>query len=309
MTPDQVETWIRLWWLFGGLATALAFYAAYKVQYDLPKQLRIAEERAEQNLISKGPYHWPNRVFESDPNWTEVDYINHSNYRLFVANPSIPINESRATQIVLRDGEQTVLFAEKHVLGSRYRWISSQHGEISNTPIQSGDFQVSVRQAVEGTALARVVREADLEDEVDIIGIGLESHTGNDVDPRRQLSRRRGRDLAVAAQALIDTVSSEQEPSYRALGLGKARTPATSGTPEEQNQRRLVVFVSARKRNALNQAQAIETLISGVPHYDIDLTDYEYSMCVSEVLSPQINFKGGGSSDWFDSGPTVDELC
>lgn len=292
----------------GALVAIVVAVAEYKIRYELPARLKISKAQQLEELSAQDAYHWPTWYFREHTNWKEIESPALGDRVLFIEQVEALPSAAVTTQFVLKSGDHSEMWGEKHVLGAQYRWLSGQHAGTIAEPVQFGDSQVSVRTAIEGTKLARVVRGADSDDELDVIGVGLESFPSNDDDPKRKLSRRRGRDLAVAAKHTIDSIDPTRQPSYRSLGLGRAMVETTEGSPEDQQQRRLVLIVSARK-DTLRKDQAIQIILQNVKHPNIDLSIYEFSQCPEKLLSGPVNFDSGGGAAWLENGPTVNELC
>lgn len=292
----------------GAIAAVVIGFAEYKIRYDIPARLKVSKAQQLAELAKKEAYHWPVWFIEEQPNWDEVKLDSSEGRRLFVEQEDALPGAAVTTQFVLKHGDHSELWGEKHVLGAQYRWLSGQYSGSTPEPVQFGDSQLSVRAAVQGTNLGRVIRGADENDKIDVIGVGLESFPSNEDDPKRKLSRLRGRDLAVAAKHSIDSIDPDKEPSYRSLGMGRAKVEVTDGTPAEQLQRRLVIIVSARK-DTLPKDEAIKIIMNDVSHPSIDLSIYEFSNCPEQLLSAPVNFEGGGSTAWLDSGPTIEDVC
>jgi hypothetical protein len=305
-------------WLAAGLgilATAcgtLAGYAQYQLSTAIPQRKNAEQTRIETTLGEQTPNQWPAWYLEKRSDWFEQELEHPRGFRLFVSREDGLTVETKSTDIVVKDGDQTVLWAEKHVLGAKFHWAFAEPRRGNSTPILDGENAVSIKQALSGLELGKIVRYAEESDTLDIIGVGLDSFAGSDNDPKRKLSKIRGRDLAVNARTQIDRVDGRREPNYRSLGLGKALTPAVRDSADELRQRSVVIIVVARKRNderAMSAEEAMATITMGLEGDEVDLSGYEFSGCALAALSNPVDFSGGGDQTWLEEGPSTEDPC
>ena len=220
--------------------------------------------------------------------------------------------EFGSTSVILKQGEQTVLWANVFAGGHRYIWNYAEPDQKPLEPLLDGDIELSVDDAIQKIEFGELIRSASEKDKIDIVGIGLESsHGGDEDDTIRKLSRTRGALLAGAVNRKLNITDPDRQVAYYSLGLGRALTSAPRGTEKEKRQRAVVLIVAARARQdigVIGAEEAIGDLVMNVKVGDIQLTDYEYSMAADIRLSGPLTFDGTGAPDWLDEGPTVSEL-
>ncbi|MDP3739735.1 MAG: hypothetical protein Q8R02_20275 [Hyphomonadaceae bacterium] len=280
--------------IVAGIAAIVIAVATYQTSHAIPK---LADERSlklDADLMQQPESAWPTRLLLAN-GWANEKAID--DLTILVEHPSEDAIGPQPTGILVRRGEQTLVWAKAVPFGERYVW---PYAQVSDQ-LEDGDNSVSISQVVAGTGIADFIRQTE-NYPVDIVGVGLESsHGGDAADIYRKLSDDRGVSLVEAVSNSITVVNPQKLLRYRTIGIGRALTKAEKGSNAERRQRSALVIVIARMSHDiinLPETNQLITLLMDVDLKAIDLTDYEYSAIAARRLSVPLVFGDSDAEPW-----------
>jgi hypothetical protein len=287
---------------FTALATLGHFIVKDRVDRVIPNKVRQIHDQRRQTFLALPESSWPDWLLLEN-GWKQED--RRGDLKSFVSTSEVSDFGAYSTDIILKRGSQTLVWANAIALGDRYIWPYASEGE----ELEDGDNTITVQQAIAGTGISNFVRK-NIGARIDIVGVGLESsHGGDDEDARRKLSVSRGRKLISASEQTIEVPFDSTQVNYRVLGLGRALTTAEKGSDAERRQRSVLVLALARKSHdeiMFPVEDAIEILITDFDLGSPELADYEYACVAKERLSPVLT-RMKNSIGWSPSGLTAIE--
>ncbi|MDX1292129.1 MAG: hypothetical protein R3265_04895, partial [Hyphomonas sp.] len=292
---------LRVWfgWL-AALATAVAavfafvhFIAKDRVERVIPNKAREVQDQRRQTLLDLPESSWPDWLLLEN-GWTQEDHGN--DLKSFILVSTENNSGAHSTDIILKRGSQTLVWANAIALGDRYVWPYSGEGD----ELEDGENTITVHRAIAGIGLSDFVRK-NIDARIDIVGVGLESsHGGDDTDVYRNLSVARGRKLISASEQSIEVPVLSTQLNYRVLGLGRALTAVEKGSDAERRQRSVLILALARKSHdeiMFSVEDAIDFLVTDFDFLSPELSDYEYACVIKERLSPVLKLVEN-STEW-----------
>ncbi len=109
------------------IAGLLAAYAAYQVNFAIPKRAAELSEQLDAQLMQQVVSAWPTRLLVRD-GWRPEKTI--SDLTVYVRHPAPESTGVQPTSMQIRRGEQTLVWAEAVPFGERYVWPFDEVSEL-----------------------------------------------------------------------------------------------------------------------------------------------------------------------------------
>lgn len=247
----------------------------------------------EKSLLEKSETLWPQSLLLKRG---AEKYTLENGFIVYSKVVKTDIEEGVELQIRTSDDE-VLAHAYVSSFGSRLVWPFNE----SDGFLEDGSNIVEIKEAISNTGIGKHIRQAQGVP-VEVIGIGLESSFGKNVDDRRLRSHNRGQELIKAVHLIIDETGKKSRITFRTLGLGKHTECAKIKNSEiERQQRSALIVVANLFRHEIVQLDiknALKTILQDNQNLPIEISKYEGFPEIKDRLSVPIKFDGSGVSFW-----------